>query len=109
MRGEVVQKPPELPKKAEPPTSESDAAPRTYTEARLQIRLPSGSPLIQTFQAKETLSAVRLFVELNRQDGGQGPVKLMTSFPRKVYEDEDYEKPLDALGLVPSAVLMVQK
>ncbi len=87
------------------------SAPTEYTEARLQIRLPSGSPLVQTFKAKETLSAVRLYVELNRKDGApQGTqVRLMTSFPRRIFDEEDYEKPLDALGLVPSAVLMVQK
>jgi hypothetical protein len=52
---------------------------------------------------------VRLYVELNRKDGGVGLPRLMTSFPKKVFEDEDYEKPLEALGLVPSAVLIVCK
>lgn len=27
-----------------------------------------------------------------------GAFNLMTTFPRKVFSDEDYDKPLDALG-----------
>ncbi|XP_045473867.1 UBX domain-containing protein 1 [Harmonia axyridis] len=79
-----------------------------YTEVRLQIRLTNGSALTQTFQAKEPLSAVRLYVEMNRNDG-EGPFNLMTNFPKKVFSPEDYEKPLETLGLAPSAVLIVSK
>ncbi|KAK4301053.1 hypothetical protein Pmani_026789 [Petrolisthes manimaculis] len=96
-----------------PPT----AAPTTttqkkeYSTTRLQIRLPSGTPMVQEFKAKEALSAVRLWISLNRQDGepADEPVKLSMSFPRKLFSEEDMDKPLDALGLVPSAVLMVSK
>lgn len=63
----------------------------------LQIRLTNGQALTHTFGAKEQLSAVRLYVELNRTDGA-GPFSLMTSFPRKVFSDDDYDKPLDLLG-----------
>ncbi len=103
-RGETVQAP--VAAQSPPKPEEEGGEAKTYTEARLQIRLPSGAPIVQTFKAKETLSAVRLYVELN---GGGSGVKLMTSFPRRVFGEEDYEKPLEALGLVPSAVLMVQK
>ena len=44
-----------------------------------------------------------------RSDGGAGPFRLMTNFPKKVFNDEDYENTLENLGLVPSAVLMVTK
>lgn len=70
---------------------------KSYTEARLQIRLTNGQALTQTFGAKEPLSAVRLFVEMNRTDAA-GPFSLMTSFPRKVFNVDDYDKPLDLLG-----------
>jgi len=50
------------------------------------------------FLAKESLAAVRLFIEMNRKDGG-GPFNLRQNFPPKVYADEDYEKPLDQLGI----------
>ncbi|CAN8008559.1 unnamed protein product [Ixodes pacificus] len=33
----------------------------------------------------------------------------MTNFPRKVFVEEDYVKPLSALGLVPSAVIFLTK
>ncbi|XP_048732683.1 UBX domain-containing protein 1-like [Ostrea edulis] len=86
-----------------PPTAEK----KDYTECRLQIRLTNGQALTQTFSAKESLAAVRLYVETKRTDGS-GPFTLMTNFPKKVFQGEDYEKPLDVLGLVPSAVLMVK-
>jgi hypothetical protein len=33
----------------------------------------------------------------------------MTNFPKKVFTEEDYEKPLDMLGLVPAAAVIVMK
>lgn len=84
-------------------------AKKEYTDCKLQIRFPSGQPLTQTFSAKEPLAAVRLYIEMNRPDGGSGAFSLMTNFPKKIFTDEDYEKPLEQLGLVPSAVLMVTK
>lgn len=81
---------------------------KDYAECRLQIRLTNGKALTQIFKATESLAAVRLFVEINRTDG-EGPFTFMTSFPRKVFNNEDMEKPLTELGLVPSAVLIVTK
>lgn len=68
-----------------------------YSEVKLQIRLTNGSALTQTFKAKEPLSAVRLYVEMNRNDG-EGPFNLMTNFPKKVFAFDDYDMPLDKLG-----------
>lgn len=81
---------------------------KDYAQTRLQIRLTNGEALTQTFGSKEQLSAVRLYVEMNRTDGG-GPFSLMTNFPKKVFTEDDYEKPLDLLGLVPSAVVIVSR
>nr|XP_045581278.1 UBX domain-containing protein 1-like isoform X1 [Procambarus clarkii] len=99
------------PPKPQPTPVPQPTQKKEYTTARLQIRLPSGTPLVQEFKAKEALSAVRLWIGLNRQDGlpADAPFKLSTSFPRKVFSDEDMDKPLDVLGLVPSAVIMVSK
>jgi len=81
-----------------------------YEETRIQMRLPDGSNIVQKFKAKEPLSAVRLYVDMNRKDGVSGsPAKLMTNFPKKIFSDEDYEAPLETLGLVPSAVVIVCK
>lgn len=66
--------------------------------SQLKIRLTNGHALTQTFGAKEPLSAVRLYVEMNRTDA-QGPFSLMTSFPRKVFSSADMDMPLDFLGL----------
>ena len=91
------------------PAAAVGAPKKDYSECRIQIRQSNGQPLVQSFGVKEQLSAVRLYVEMNRTDGSSGPVKLMTSFPKKVFEEEDYENSLENLGLVPSAVLMVTK
>ena len=102
-RGEV--KPAVVP----PPAAAAAAPTRNYDETRLQIRQTDGKPLVQTFKAKESLSAVRLYAQLNRQDQPGAHVNLMTTFPRKVFSEEDYDKPLETLGLVPSAALVISK
>lgn len=97
--------------KAGPATVAQPAAPaekKEYTDCRLQIRLTNGQALTQTFKAKEPLSAVRLYIELNRTDE-KGDFNIMTTYPKKVFTPEDMEKPLDQLGLVPSAVVVVQR
>lgn len=82
---------------------------KDYPETRLQIRLPNGQSITNTFGCKEQLSAVRLYIEMNRSDGNSGPFTIMTNFPKKVFSAEEYEMPLDTLGLVPSAVLIVTR
>ncbi|GFR72421.1 UBX domain-containing protein 1 [Elysia marginata] len=90
------------------PAPAASQPPKEYTDCRLQIRLTNGQALTQTFGAKEPLSAVRLYVEMNRTDA-QGPFSLMTSFPRRVFSSSDMDMPLDSLGLVPSSVLIVTR
>lgn len=110
LTGKAIPSPTVAPAPTPPVTSTVDSspkAPKTYTNTRIQVRLQNGSTLVETFDVKEPLSAVRLFVQLKQ--GTDNPFSLMTTFPRKVYEDDDYEKPLDVLGLVPSAVLIVTK
>ncbi|EGV91434.1 UBX domain-containing protein 1 [Cricetulus griseus] len=76
------------------------------------VRLPDGTSLTQTFRAREQLAAVRLYVELHRgEEPGQDqdPVQLLSGFPRRAFSEADMERPLQELGLVPSAVLIVAK
>lgn len=80
---------------------------KEYTQTRIQIRLQDGSTLTETFNVKEQLSAVRVFIQMKTEN--DEPFGLMTTFPRKVFTAEDYDKPLDILGLVPSAVLIMTK
>lgn len=91
------------------PSTTTNAPVKDYSEAKIQIRQLDGKPIVQTFKAKETLSAVRLYVQLNREDHPGVPPKLMTNFPKKIFQEDDYDTPLDALGLVPSAVLMISQ
>ena len=93
------------------PTVEDAPKPpqRNYDETKIQIRLQDGKKMEQTFKAKEPLSAVRVYLQMNCPDLAGSPIKLMTSFPRKVFSEEDYEKPLEVLGLCPSAVVIMSK
>ncbi|CAD7002985.1 UBX domain-containing protein 1 [Ceratitis capitata] len=88
-------------------TSSVKTPPKDYTQTRIQVRLRDGSTLTETFNVKEQLSAVRVFIQL--KTGDDTTFNLMTTFPRKVFTEEDFEKPLDILGLVPSAVLIMTK
>merc|ERR1712141_309906 len=92
-----------------PPVAAVAPPQRNFDEAKIQIRLVDGKKLEQTFKAKEPLSAVRLYIEMNRPPTDITPIKLMTTFPRKVFTEEDYEKPLDMFGLCPSSVIILSK
>ena len=48
------------------PQPQQPAVKKDYTETRLQIRQTNGQPIVHTFGAKESLAAVRLYVEMNR-------------------------------------------
>ncbi|CAL7934665.1 unnamed protein product [Xylocopa violacea] len=98
----MITSPPVAPTLSTPPHR------KEYNDTKLQIRLTNGQTLTQSFGSKEKLSAVRVFVEINRTDA-PGPFNLMTNFPKRIFTEDDYEAPLNALGLVPSAVLIVQK
>lgn len=67
--------------------------------------------MVETFNKQEQLAAVRLFVQLKQGEAPAGvfPFSMMTTFPRKVFNDEDFEKSLEELQLVPSATIMVTK
>lgn len=91
-----------------PPTDASvKSPPKDYKETRIQIRLQDGTALTETFNVNEQLSAIRVFIQM--KTGSDMPFGLMTTFPRKVFSFEDFEKPLNVLGLVPSAVLIMTK
>uniref|UniRef100_A0A8C5WL38 UBX domain protein 1 n=1 Tax=Leptobrachium leishanense TaxID=445787 RepID=A0A8C5WL38_9ANUR len=100
-----------IPASTPSPSSPTQEPPvkKEYDQCRIQIRLLDGSTLSQTFRAREQLAAVRLYVELNWPAGAGEPFNLLTSFPRRVFTEDDMEKPLQELGLVPSAVLIVAK
>lgn len=85
-------------------TSLSFDAQNTIFLACLQVRLPDGTSLTQTFRAREQLAAVRLYVELHRGEepgGDQDPVQLLSGFPRRAFSEADMERPLQELGMPP--------
>jgi len=94
-----------------PPPTEHPVAPTekkvvAHTEARLQLRLESGPPLVKTFAQETTLFEVAEAVKAER--GGEVSSFTMT-FPRKVFEGSvDFGKTVKEAGLVPSAVLLVK-
>jgi len=90
------------------PTSQPAAPAKSYDSTKIQMRLTDGSQLVETFSSNETLAAVRLYVEMHRTDA-PGPFGLMTTFPRKIFAEDDYENSLRNLGLVPSAVVTVTR
>uniref|UniRef100_A0A1L8DSR2 Putative ubiquitin regulatory protein n=1 Tax=Nyssomyia neivai TaxID=330878 RepID=A0A1L8DSR2_9DIPT len=107
MAGESPIVVPPVAQQATPSSSTSSNPQKKYTSTKIQIRLLDGTSIVQTFDAKEQLSAVRLFIQLKQ--GMEVPFRLMTNFPRKVFDEEDFEKPLEVLGLVPSSVVIVMK
>ncbi|XP_053304783.1 UBX domain-containing protein 1 [Spea bombifrons] len=100
-----------IPSATQHPSSLTQDGPsvKEYDQCRIQVRLLDGSTVSQTFRAREQLAAVRLYVELNWPGGAVEPFSLLTSFPRRVFTENDMEKPLHELGLVPSAVLIIAK
>lgn len=75
--------------------AQSSGPKKDYTTTKIQIRLPDGQAVTEEFDAKENLAAVKVFIEINHYDS---PFRLMTAYPRKVFDDADLEKPLAALG-----------
>ncbi|GBO98424.1 UBX domain-containing protein 1 [Eumeta japonica] len=91
------EKPP-TPAPAPPPINSNPTPKISYDQARIQLRLPDGRTLSQTFGAKEQLAAVRLYLQMNATEFSQeGSFKLMTTFPKKIFTEDDFEKPLELL------------
>lgn len=81
-----------------------NATSKKCENTQIQVRLRDGSILKQIFAANKKLSSVRSWVQLKQTND---PISFMTNFPSKVFTEKDYEKTLEALNLVPSAMLIV--
>lgn len=66
---------------------------KKHNTCRLQIRCVDGKTMIETFQATDT------FQEVLSKTGLSTHV-LMTTFPKKLYTDDDGPKTLEELGIV---------
>ncbi|KAI9598233.1 ubiquitin-related domain-containing protein [Syncephalis fuscata] len=77
-----------------------------HTETRLQLRMPSGPPVINTFAVDAPLDEVMVFVR-EKLGNSAANVTLSTVFPRRVLTSNEKSKTLKELDLVPSSVLVV--
>ncbi|CDQ83633.1 UBX domain-containing protein 1 [Oncorhynchus mykiss] len=92
-----------------PPSQGPPPAKKDYNECRIQVRMLDGSALTSVFKAQEPLAAVRVYIQMNGNAPEGQDFTLLSPYPRRVYTELDMEKPLQELGLVPSAVLVVAK
>merc|ERR1711994_557338 len=77
-RGESEASMPGVPRSAPMNSSSSSTIVKEYKETKIQVRQLDGKPIIQSFNVKEPLSAVRLYVQLNRKDEPGVAPKLMS-------------------------------
>uniref|UniRef100_A0A4W5NH87 UBX domain protein 1 n=1 Tax=Hucho hucho TaxID=62062 RepID=A0A4W5NH87_9TELE len=98
-----------------PPSQGPPPAKKDYNECRClwpsshSVRMLDGSALTSVFKAQEPLAAVRVYIQMNGDAPEGQDFTLLSPYPRRVYTELDMEKPLQELGLVPSAVLVVAK
>jgi len=73
---------------------------------RLAIRLLDGTQLMHEFDSRESLSAVRVYVIT--QKSIEGDITFVVP-PLQPFTEDDMQKPLNILGLCPSARVHVVK
>ncbi|KAK2859885.1 hypothetical protein FQN49_004615 [Arthroderma sp. PD_2] len=98
--GRILEEQKSQPTPAAAPVASKPAS--AYTEARLRLMTPSGN-VIKTFPVDTTLFEVAVAL---REDGNE--VNSFTqTFPKKVFNQEDFGSTLKELGFVPSGSLVV--
>jgi hypothetical protein len=78
---------------------------RQYDGCNLQVRLPDGSTVRQTFKAADKFEKVFDWI---RQTQQSHPFILLQNYPKKDFNESDNYKTLSELGLVPTGSLMVK-
>ena len=76
----------------------------------LAFRLPSGSRLSRRFLESDPLHTVLAFCKQSEQviDAIPGELQLSSSFPRRIFDEEDATSSLTDLGLAPKALLVLR-
>ncbi|OXU23817.1 hypothetical protein TSAR_011961 [Trichomalopsis sarcophagae] len=82
------------------------AAATDMSKARIQFKLPTGSPITGTFDSSSTLGSLRAYVVQNAQLPFQR-FSMSACFPRKDFTTADDSKTLLELDLVPSSVILI--
>jgi len=83
--------------------SNQEAA-RNSNIARIQFRFVDGSSAVETFEPDQAFSLVNDFI---KQKLANQSFTVHTTFPKRVFGDEDLNKTLRDLQLAPSATLLV--
>ncbi|XP_012527167.1 UBX domain-containing protein 4 [Monomorium pharaonis] len=83
-----------------------DPVPNNATVTRIQFRLPSGNPHTAQFEPSSTLRTLRTYVSENI-DLPFRQFTMSTSFPRRELTNEENDKTLLELELVPTAVILI--
>lgn len=68
---------------------------RQYDECNLQVRLPDGSTVRQTFKSADSFEKVIEWIQQTQQSR---PFVLVQNFPKKEFNTSDYHKSLTDLG-----------
>jgi len=90
------------------PSPTQPAAPLTYDECAVQIRLTNGSTIQHNFKPDDTLRVVYNWVAQNRTDA-KGSFMLLTAYPRKEYSGSSLDSTtLRDAQLVPRGSLMIK-
>lgn len=85
------------------PTPKNDA-----NSCALQIRLFDGAPVKHIFRATETLIDVRTYLDKVRPDMAAAPYAFFLPLAKKTFGDGEEAQELRALGLAPSATLVIK-
>jgi len=85
------------------PTTPSESV--DYAETSIQIRCPGMPPIVHDFNSSDTLEKVYEFLLSSKPEFAG--YSLSTTYPRKVFNEQDKSKTLKELDLVPSSVLVL--
>lgn len=77
------------------------------TECRLALRFPDGTSKVQKFSHLEPLSAVRLFVQMEKTSSQTAKIEFIAP-PNRKLADQQMQETLESLGLCPASRLEVK-
>ncbi|KAG2223085.1 hypothetical protein INT45_008933, partial [Circinella minor] len=85
----------------------SQSSQQHHDSSSISIRQLDGSSIRNKFQATDTLTVVKDWIDQNRTDGDQ-PYKLLAQFPTRQFSIGDEERSLQELDLCPSATIIMK-
>jgi UBX domain-containing protein 1/4 len=89
------------------PTTPNPTPVVNSNQARIQFKKPNGETEIVTFDSDMLFADLHAFVKSDILNGSSEKFILATTFPRREYSKEDFNKTLIDLKLAPSSVLLI--